>query len=79
MPHLPVSSDVKIAYEVAGEGPPIVLVHGFASSRSMNWKTPGWYGTLTQAGRQVIALDVRGHRVDIPYRLIAQANIEYRF
>ena len=61
MPHLPVSSDVKIAYEVVGEGLPIVLVHGFASSRSMNWKTPGWYGTLTQAGRQVIALDVRGH------------------
>jgi pimeloyl-ACP methyl ester carboxylesterase len=61
MPHLPVSSDVKLAYEVVGEGPPIVLVHGFASSRSMNWKTPGWYGTLTQAGRQVIALDVRGH------------------
>lgn len=61
MPVLSVSSDVRIAFEVVGTGDPIVLVHGFASSRSMNWKTPGWYRTLEEAGRQVIALDVRGH------------------
>lgn len=61
MPTLSVSSDVGIAFEVLGEGPPLVLVHGFASSRTMNWKTPGWYGALTAAGRQAIALDVRGH------------------
>ncbi|MBP6014206.1 MAG: alpha/beta hydrolase [Alphaproteobacteria bacterium] len=52
---------VKIAYEVMGDGPPIVLVHGFASNRVTNWRAPGWYDTLVQAGRQVIALDVRGH------------------
>lgn len=34
---------------------------------------------LTEASDEGIALDVRGTRVDIPYRLIAQANIEYRF
>lgn len=34
---------------------------------------------LAEANDEGIALDVRGHRVDIPYRLIAQANIEYRF
>jgi len=34
---------------------------------------------LTEANDEGIALDVRGQRVDIPYRLIAQANIEYRF
>lgn len=61
MPELSVSSDVRIAYDVVGEGDPIVLVHGFASSRAMNWKTPGWYRTLQDAGRQIIALDVRGH------------------
>ena len=42
-------------------GDPIVLVHGFASSRNMNWRTPGWFDTLTRAGRQVIAPDMRGH------------------
>lgn len=51
----------KIAYEVLGDGEPIVLVHGFASSRAVNWKGTGWYDTLTKAGRQVIAFDVRGH------------------
>lgn len=61
MPFLSVSDDIRLAYEVVGDGAPIVLVHGFASSRGMNWRTPGWYGTLTQAGRQVIAVDVRGH------------------
>lgn len=61
MDFLNVSGDVRIAYEVAGSGPPIVLVHGFASSHIINWRSPGWYGALLEAGRQVIALDVRGH------------------
>lgn len=61
MPFLAVSPHIQLAYEVLGDGPPIVLVHGFASSRGMNWRTPGWYGTLTGAGRQVIAVDMRGH------------------
>ncbi len=52
---------VRIAYEVAGEGDPILLVHGFASDRRQNWKTPGWYETLNGAGYRVIALDCRGH------------------
>jgi pimeloyl-ACP methyl ester carboxylesterase len=52
---------VRIAYEVAGEGDPVVLIHGFAAGRGQNWKTPGWYETLDGAGYQVIALDCRGH------------------
>ncbi|HEX4294758.1 MAG TPA: alpha/beta fold hydrolase [Rhizomicrobium sp.] len=52
---------VHIAWEEAGEGAPIVLVHGFASDRVQNWRAPGWYETLTGAGRRVIALDCRGH------------------
>ncbi|MDZ4866914.1 MAG: alpha/beta hydrolase [Alphaproteobacteria bacterium] len=63
---------LRIAYEVVGEGPPIVLVHGFASNRGMNWRAPNWYDTLTKAGRQVIALDVRGHGAsDKPHDLEA--------
>jgi pimeloyl-ACP methyl ester carboxylesterase len=52
---------VRIAYEVSGEGEPVVLVHGFASDRVQNWRAPGWYQTLNNAGYQVIALDCRGH------------------
>ena len=39
-----------------GEGAPIVLVHGFASTAQVNWRHPGWVGTLTGAGRRVMAI-----------------------
>ena len=52
---------LRLSYDVMGEGPPVVLVHGFASNRNVNWRAPGWYHTLAEAGRKVIALDVRGH------------------
>jgi pimeloyl-ACP methyl ester carboxylesterase len=52
---------VEIAYLDEGQGEPIVLVHGFASNRQVNWVQPGWVSVLTRAGRRVIALDNRGH------------------
>ena len=52
---------VGLAYLDEGAGEPIVLVHGFASSKDVNWVQPGWVSTLTGAGRRVIALDNRGH------------------
>jgi pimeloyl-ACP methyl ester carboxylesterase len=52
---------VRLAYEVAGSGAAVVLVHGFASSRQQNWKSTGWFGTLTEAGFAVVAMDCRGH------------------
>lgn len=52
---------VEIAFFDEGEGEPIVLVHGFASTKEVNWVQPGWTATLTRAGRRVIALDNRGH------------------
>ncbi len=52
---------VEIAYLDEGDGEPIVLVHGFASNKEVNWVAPGWVATLTRAGRRAIALDNRGH------------------
>ncbi len=52
---------VDIAYLDEGEGEPIVLVHGFASSKNVNWVYPTWVSELKKAGRRVIALDNRGH------------------
>jgi pimeloyl-ACP methyl ester carboxylesterase len=52
---------VEIAYLDEGEGDPIVLVHGFASTKNVNWVYPGWVSELTKNGRRVIALDNRGH------------------
>src|SRR5215472_2208045 len=52
---------VEIAYLDEGEGEPIVLVHGFASSKNVNWVYPAWVSELKKFGRRVIALDNRGH------------------
>jgi pimeloyl-ACP methyl ester carboxylesterase len=52
---------IRIAYERAGEGAPVVLVHGFGSSKEQNWKSTGWYGSLAEAGFSVLAIDNRGH------------------
>ncbi len=55
------NGDVEIAYLDEGDGEPIVLVHGFASTKEVNWVNTGWVRTLTEAGRRAIALDNRGH------------------
>lgn len=55
------NGDVEIAYLDEGHGDPILLIHGFASNKTVNWVNPGWVSTLTAAGRRVIALDNRGH------------------
>lgn len=47
--------------QIAETGPPVLLVHGFASRRRTNWVSPGWYRALGEAGRRVIAFDHRGH------------------
>jgi pimeloyl-ACP methyl ester carboxylesterase len=52
---------VEIAFLDEGEGEPIVLVHGFASTKDVNWAYPTWVSHLRQAGRRVVALDNRGH------------------
>ena len=55
------SDGVRIAYIDEGEGDPVMLVHGFASSLRYNWVDPGWVSLLVRSGRRVIALDNRGH------------------
>ena len=52
---------VEIAYLDEGEGEPIVLVHGFASNKDVNWVYPTWVSELKKHGRRVIAFDNRGH------------------
>jgi len=52
---------VRIAYDSVGEGRPIVLIHGFASSREQNWRSTGWIDRLAAAGFRIVNLDCRGH------------------
>jgi pimeloyl-ACP methyl ester carboxylesterase len=52
---------VEIDYLDEGDGEPVVLVHGFASTKEMNWGFPGWIAAVRRSGRRAIALDNRGH------------------
>ncbi len=54
------SDGVKIRYVEAGEGEPVILVHGFTASAMVQWQLPGIFTKLAQDYR-VIAIDNRGH------------------
>lgn len=59
---------LKLVYRDEGQGEPVLLIHGFASSGMVNWLNPGWIKTLTDAGYRAIAIDNRGHgRSDKPH------------
>jgi pimeloyl-ACP methyl ester carboxylesterase len=51
----------RLAYVDEGEGEPVLLLHGFASSARVNWINPGWVKTLREAGYRAVAFDHRGH------------------
>ena len=63
---------VRIHYQVEGEGPPLVLQHGFTSSLQ-NWYAYGYVAALQQK-YQLILIDARGHgQSDKPYDPAAYA------
>jgi pimeloyl-ACP methyl ester carboxylesterase len=55
------SDSVDIAFDDAGRGEPVLLVHGFASNGRVNWVDTGWVKTLVDGGFRTITMDNRGH------------------
>ena len=55
------SDGTDIAYDCMGEGPPVVLIHGFGANRLITWANTNWYQTIQRAGHKLIAIDCRGH------------------
>lgn len=57
------NDNLRLAYFDEGEpaGDPVLLIHGFASNKTINWVNPGWLKTLADAGYRVVAIDNRGH------------------
>lgn len=57
-------------------GLPVLLVHGLASSFDLNWREPGWVDLLSDAGRQVIGVDLLGHgKADKPHDPAAYSDV----
>lgn len=54
------SDGVTIRYVTAGEGEPLVLIHGFTANAEANWIFPGIFDRLASTFR-VLAIDARGH------------------
>lgn len=50
-----------IAYTARGDGPTVLLLHGFGADHVLNWTRPGVIDALVDRGRTVIAPDARGH------------------
>lgn len=55
------SDGVNLHYITAGEGPTVVLLHGFSGSANGLYVAPGTFDALVDAGYRVVALDQRGH------------------
>lgn len=55
------SGGLSLRYLEAGDGPVVVLLHGFSGSAEGLYVAPGTFATLVDAGFRVIALDQRGH------------------
>lgn len=52
---------VQLSYDAVGDGPLVVLLHGFASQSFTNWVRPGVADDIADAGFRVVMLDMRGH------------------
>jgi len=57
-----VSDGVRIHYQEAGEGVPVVLLHGYTSCCDASWFADGMAKELARTHR-VIGIDARGHAV----------------
>src|SRR5271155_3785007 len=75
MPIFSTFDGLSLHFEIVGEGSPVVLLHGFASSYEVNWRRPGVVRVLLEAGHQVIGLNARGHEgSDAPHDPRAYSN-----
>jgi pimeloyl-ACP methyl ester carboxylesterase len=57
--------------------PPVVLLHGFATSSARTWGDNGWLDLLQDSGRRVVPIDLLGHgTADKPHDPAAYDELE---
>jgi pimeloyl-ACP methyl ester carboxylesterase len=54
------SNGVRLRYVKEGQGPPVVLIHGYTGNVERHWINPGVFADLAK-DYTVIAIDCRGH------------------
>ena len=60
-------------------GPPVVLLHGFATTFDSTWRHNGWVDLLADADREVVTIDLLGHgTAPKPHDPAAYAELESR-
>jgi pimeloyl-ACP methyl ester carboxylesterase len=52
---------LRLAYREMGEGRPLVLIHGFFSTATVNWLRYGHAARIAARGYRVVMPDLRGH------------------
>lgn len=52
---------VQLAYREMGKGRPLVLIHGFFSTATVNWVRYGHAAKIAALGYRVVMPDLRGH------------------
>lgn len=55
------NNEVRIHYQVHGEGSPVLFLHGVVVDFNYNFEQFGWVEALNEKGFQVIGMDFRGH------------------
>src|SRR5215475_4010352 len=51
----------RLAYREIGQGRPLVLIHGFFSTATVNWLRYGHAALIAARGYRVVMPDLRGH------------------
>jgi pimeloyl-ACP methyl ester carboxylesterase len=72
------NADIRLHFEVYGEGRPLVFLHGGTVSFQTNYGAFGWHEKFIAQGFHVVGLDFRGHgKSDKPHdaRSYGTANV----
>jgi pimeloyl-ACP methyl ester carboxylesterase len=75
VPHLERDGDVSLYYDDQGDGPAVLLLHGFVGDLNIDWFRSGILDRLLDEGYRVIGYDARGHGLsDKPHDVDAYAG-----
>ena len=69
--------ELELSYIDQGQGMPVLLIHGFASNKEINWANTGWLRDLNHAGFRTIAFDNRGHGASTKFYQPADYSLEW--